>query len=63
MFELVCWFRCVGAEPLLSLVSRNSRARQLFRKTKRRFGGPRGRVHPDAVTSLSYHRRHPPVTT
>jgi hypothetical protein len=53
MFELVCWFRCVGAEPILSLASRNSRARQLFRKTTRRFGGPRGRVRPDAVTFLS----------
>jgi hypothetical protein len=53
MFELVCWFRCVGAEPILSLVSRSSSARQLFRKNTRRFGGPRGRVRPDAVTSLS----------
>jgi hypothetical protein len=32
MFELAYWFCCVGAKPILSLVSRNSRARQFVRK-------------------------------
>jgi hypothetical protein len=32
MFELAYWFCCVGAEPVLSLVSRNSRVRQLVHK-------------------------------
>jgi len=32
MFELTYWFCCFGAEPVLSLVSRNSHARRLVRK-------------------------------
>jgi hypothetical protein len=32
MFELAYWFCCVGAEPILGLVPRNSRARQFARK-------------------------------
>jgi hypothetical protein len=34
MFELAWWLCYVGAEPILSLASRNSRARQLRRPTR-----------------------------
>jgi hypothetical protein len=48
MFELAWWLCYVGAEPILSLASRNSRARQLVHNgTARHFGRQRGRVHPD----------------
>lgn len=46
MFELAYWFFCVGAEPIRSLVSRNSRAQQLVRKRNHMAlrRGPRCRV-------------------
>jgi hypothetical protein len=45
MFELAYWFCCVGAEPILSLASRNSRVRQLVRKWNHKASaGPRDSV-------------------
>jgi hypothetical protein len=58
MFELAYWFCCVGAEPVLSLVSRNSRVRQLVHKWNHKApAGPRDSVRvrkrrpPDPSTS------------
>ena len=45
MFELAYWFCCVGAEPFLSVVSRNSRVRQLVCKWNHKApAGPRSSV-------------------
>ena len=45
MFELAYWFCCVGAEPILSPVPRNSRVRQLVCKWNYKApAGPRGSV-------------------
>ena len=64
MFELACWFCCVGAEPILSVVPRYPRVRQLVCKWNYKAPvGPRGSVHPDRAISLSYHHRYPIVTT
>ena len=53
MFELAYWFCCVGAEPVLSLVSRNSRVRQLVHKWNHKTPtGP-----PDSVR---VRKRRPP---
>ena len=42
MFELAYWFCYVGAEPVLSLVSRNPRVRQLVHKWNHKApAGPR----------------------
>ena len=60
MFELAYWFCYVGADPVLSLVSRNSRVRQLVHKFNHKApAGPRDGVRvrkrqtPDPSTSAA----------
>ena len=59
MFELAWWFYYVGAEPTMSLPSRNARVRQLVPKwATRHFGRKRGRARTNAV---NFYRSTPSV--